>query len=280
MRTQSAHSVVAYGFVETDFFIISKIDQLLDVHIQLQLGCYFDGIEFGPGKSQFPYSNTIPDIAWNFATGINRSEKSEIDWLLQVAAAHRRKPTIFVSSENEASAWARSGQFGEAIAENWMTIQAQEIIDLGPMRADLTVEVTENAVPQKDFLFLFSSLFRDQATNKHFEHYYVPALKNARQLPNVRQRHYVLYSCAEPVACASMYWRNDMACLYNVGTHVAQQKKGYGTLVSRLALADLGKCGCNMIFLQSECDANIMRLYSAIGFASTFTPYSIVLLTV
>jgi GNAT superfamily N-acetyltransferase len=159
-----------------------------------------------------------------------------------------------------------------------MTINSAEIIGIGQLQAGLAVEVTSRTVPQRDFLFLFSRLFRDKAINNQFERYYVPVLERARARPGVRQHHYVLYSNNEPVSCASMYWRKEIACLYNVGTHAAQQNTGYGALFSRYALADVAKLGCKTIFLQCECDTHIERLYKAIGFAPTFTPYSVVLL--
>jgi hypothetical protein len=202
-----------------------NFDQLLESNIQLQLGCYFDAIELGPGKSQFIYSKHIADIGSNFGRGIRITEQPEIDWLLNVAKKNRRKPAILVSSKDEAIAWENQSQFSKAVAEWWMTIERQNIMRVGQMQTGLSMDVTDNPVPQDDFIFVFSRLFKNEETNLYFERVYVPVLKRAQRRPDVCQRHYVLHSYGEPVSCASIYWHSEIACLYNVGTRASQQKK-------------------------------------------------------
>lgn len=254
----------------------TTLDELIDTHLHLQKGCYFEDVDVSLSGPRYAWAKSIPDTAWNIGLSVNVKDATHVEWALASALKKERTPAIFVRDAQEAEYLKDHPRFRSALPERWMLLKSPDKITSPSVPEGMTIEVGSDPVPPHGFLTVFGNMFPDEDTNIHFRSYYVPALGNARPQIGVRQFHFVLSERSKAASCASIYLHNDIACLYNVGTTSSEQRRGLGRLISQISVKKALEEGAKTIFLQCECDGSTEKLYASLGFAPSFTPFTVV----
>lgn len=255
-----------------------KVDFLLDTHIHMQMGCYFSGSK-SYGNINYVWSDLITDTDWNFAYGndIKKIDNKEAQWILEESKEHKSTPAIFIKNKNIENILKdlKGLSFSVNIElENWMVLNRDNIDEnIGLIDdANITVKEEISEKPTPHFLEIFSNLFYDEEINSALKKYYVPALENSNKKINIQVIHFVLYDKEIPISCASVYIKDDIAGLYNVGTRNNKQKMGYGEIISKVAISHAYNKGCKNIFLQCQTNTHVENLYKNIGFRVVDVP--------
>jgi GNAT superfamily N-acetyltransferase len=134
-------------------------------------------------------------------------------------------------------------------------------------------------VDTSDHLATFVAIFRDaygpadhgaEVGYAGLPEEYPQTLLHCSPKPPVTIAHFVGKSGSEPVAIASIHMAPPVAGLYNVGIRHKFRRQGLGTEVSGVALNFALEKGCKTIFLQTQPDSPVERLYSKVGFSRAF----------
>lgn len=249
-----------------------KIDfySLTQHHLHFQKGCYFtDFVE--TQDAWYAWSNRITDVSWNSAFPKSPAALPSVAWLLKIAHEHNRTPAIVVPAARSTDSYKSHPAFANIAQERWMLLDIKEWVP--PItKSDLHVDIKNGAPPQNEFLEIFGGLFEDAHINEHFRQYYIPALREATQQGDYAVRHLVGFHDNVPTCCASIYVRNGIAGLYNVGTIAQKQKNGWGHSISIRAINQAILLGAEHVFLQCEVGNHVEQLYSRIGFTTIEVP--------
>lgn len=250
-----------------------KFTELLEAHLLMQLGCYFDGTERHESGITYAWSEKIEDAAWNLGFALScQLDTSRVKWVRDTARAKNRTPCVLVS--NEADLLTSGFEFSEAEKERWMIAELAE-----NRTTETTLEIREyvTAAAPSEFLTVFKKLFSDENINSHFAKYYIPALQQATVSKGVRCTHLVGFTQHKPVSTATIYVCEGLAGLYNVGTEIQSQKNGFGREISIRAMNIARSQGAKHIFLQCEADTHVELLYKEVGFEIYQSPVGVTL---
>ncbi|MGU3540841.1 GNAT family N-acetyltransferase [Methylobacterium sp. A54F] len=235
---------------------------LLDAHLAMLRGSLVDGVEPGPDGSRYAWSETIPDPTLNFAAGLRTPAAAA--FARAAAAAHGRAPAILAEGEEVLPA---PGAATATYPARWMVRRTAVTAADDP-----AISRHAGAVPPPAFEAVFRASSDEPLVHEHITRHYVPALRRAAAPARVAPVHLVLHQAGEPAACASLYRLGRLAGLYNVSTRIDRQRLGLGARITAAAVAEAGRSGAALVFLQCPAGGPVERLYARAGFVTAFSP--------
>ncbi|WP_375462992.1 GNAT family N-acetyltransferase [uncultured Methylobacterium sp.] len=241
-------------------------ERMLDAHLRMQAGCYVSGVDEGEDGARYLWSDGIAEPGFNLAVGSH-----DIAWVRVMAARRERLPAILARDPGEADRHAGRPDLAGVFHTRWMARSCA-----ATEAAPASLDIGTDPAPGSAFLSVCGDLFADPAINAVAQAVFVPTLRGARAVEGVAARHLTLSEADEPVACASVYVAGDLAGLYNVGTRASRQGRGWGTAVTRAAIAAAAEAGARTIVLQCVAGGTVERLYAGMGFAVVAEPVILV----
>jgi ribosomal protein S18 acetylase RimI-like enzyme len=255
----------------------NKVPALVAAHVRLQIGCYFTAVNtttFGDVAT----SRHITDHYWNSLSGFPNADLASLEAGAAPFFHSKQRNLAFYLDPTTASkrllTELESASY-EIEPEIWLGID-RALNEPGAPGAVLIEAVTQDSLP--DFLRVFSQAFGGPATEKDgygdIPPAYLAALEDSysgtQTLPGVTQRHFVAYVESIPIACASVHYDETFGGLYNVGTIPSHRGKGIGTALSLHALNHAITAGVRRVFLQTQPNGSVQRLYEKLGCAKLF----------
>jgi GNAT superfamily N-acetyltransferase len=252
-------------------------DDLLNAHTELQVGCFFDGVEDLGSRIGYAYSRTIKDNFWNYAYGF-QTEMTSLPTILgrirEAATAHNRIPAIYLTTTSTPAGLENFLAHDGIIDDVWMTYKASGD---ETQRTELKISRVETSSELERFLDAFR---RSYGADSHeggevgysgLPEEYPAAIRNASPGPHIQIINFLGQVDNEVVAIASIYMKApNFAGLYNVGVVSEARQRGFGSAISRWAVDHARGQGCKDIFLMTVPDSPVERLYSKIGFHRAF----------
>lgn len=254
----------------------NSIMALMQAHVELQMGTYFSDVrDLGSGV-RFASSARISDYYWNYAFGLNCSPKELPDRVGDVRAhANRiaRRPTIYSTPETRPERLSEILAVAEVSTEVWMTLGKKDA-----KRLAIPEDIRISPVTQMDDMNHFIRVFRDAYGSgspdapgySGLPEEYPESISHAVPSENIQVVHFIGWEGAEPVAISSIFSKPPYAGLYNVGITHQARRKGYGTIMSFVAIARAFTDGCEIVLLQTEADSPVEELYAKLGFRRDF----------
>lgn len=246
--------------------------EMMELHVELQLGCYLDHSEAIPNDNHKPLkyvsSSRIEDYYWNLgylAADQGHIESSDVS-AIQKFAAEIGRPTAIWSGN--LINWPE--QFTPVSRESWM---------IGDLVSDHSVEtvyevtITQRPTPEMALVFLdaYGSTPEDKAAGySDLPHSYLEAYLDSSSTGQTQIMHLLVSAEGNPAAIASVFVKDTICGLYNVGTCQAYRGRGLGSLVSKRALSLGYELGASRVLLQTESDSFVERMYQSLGLRRAF----------
>lgn len=249
---------------------------LIEAHVAVQLGTYFDADADLGGGLRFLSSERITDPYWNYGVGLD-TDMSRLPDALQRLRQHasklNRQPAVYVSPETRPKDLMSIVNGSVFSTEVWMTLTQAMLIPAAKPDRVSCAEVDKG--PEFDrFLDVFRNAYgpaEGQSVGySGLPEAYPASLKASQPRTGVRIMHFLMKSGRDPIAVASVFIRPPFAGLYNVGTVHGARGKGLGRTVSEVAVRAALNGGASTVFLQTEADSAVERLYSRMGFRRSF----------
>jgi hypothetical protein len=234
-------------------------------HLKFQSGCYLDLTDLGSPVA-YARSSRITDVGWNYIYAE--------DPAVAIAASKsdaRGIRTLFFSSLSERELLVKAYPNSAMHEETWLN-RSDPLAGFLPERAPFSKTlIGERPVPTSDFLEVFEGVLTDLGVGDEdigsFQKQYGSSLRSARPVEGVSVRHLVGYVNGTPVACASIYFDKELACLYNVGAATNAKRHGYGSYISGLAVNLAFSLGVRRVFLQCASGGYVETMYRTLGFS-------------
>ena len=233
-------------------------------HLQFQSGCYLDLADLTLPAAR-ARSSRITDVGWNY---VYAEDPSAAIAALQDAASDMRE--LFYSSLEERERFVKAFPGSSVHQETWLQRRVPIRGASRQARPFSALVAHDGPVPTTDFLNVFDGVLADLGVSSDdvvsFQQQYGSSLRSAKAVAGVSVRHLVGYVNSNPVACASIYFDSEYACLYNVGTAVHSKNRGYGSSVSALAVDLAFDLGVQQVFLQCASGGYVEKMYRDLGF--------------
>jgi len=249
-----------------------------NAHYLLQTGAYFSSIHDLRG-AQATFSDKVPDFIWNHAARISVSPDEVsglIERVIHFYVEHDRLPCLYLSP------MTRPTDLGQELVNRGFEVQDEEAwmfyvagrpapVETPP---GFRIELIERQEQMKAFVRVFNEAYED------IDPGYGEALEREFQATRPRQKvihHYLGLLGNEAVGVASLYSSGRYGGIYNVGTVPEHRRRGIGSSLTLRAVDDSFSLGTNVIFLQAEKGTDVERLYSHLGFTTSFVRQGYVL---
>ena len=234
-------------------------------HLKFQSGCYLDLSEI-QGEVAYARSSRVSDTGWNYIY----SESPDASLHASREDARGIK-SIFYSSLQERDLFLMAYSSADVHQETWLA-RNEPIATITPTTPLFSrLHVCDQPAPTSDFLTVFEGVLDDlgmeTADLQSFRSQYGSSLRAARATAGVSVSHLVGYVDDAPVACASIYFDGELACLYNVGAAKGSKRHGFGSHVSELAVNTAFGAGVRRVFLQCATGGYVESMYRRLGFS-------------
>jgi amino acid adenylation domain-containing protein len=248
-----------------------EVAQLIRTHYHLQKGAFISEWQ-ETDKWIRIFSDLSPLPLWNHVAALTRSSDEESLLSRETAESWPkadRPPVVYLldrslteSSEDQMEA---PPAFERCDQEAWMIYEHQDAPKVSSL-SPLEIRVAENAQQHSTCVEVFSAAYRAKA--RRYARIFQPDSGDAAR--HRQMVHYLAYAQGQPVCTATLALRTGLACIYNVGTLPQARKRGFAAQVTARLIRDALEKGCFRIFLQAERGGAAERLYSRIGFWTTF----------
>lgn len=257
-----------------DIMTIKPID-LLNAHVDLQLGTYIDHLEVLPSGPKYMSSTRIKDRYWNFAFNV-RTDKTGVQQALDEVKTYSKsidRPNVLYITPDEHTEQLTEMNPTDVISGSaWMTLA--DTNKMSQPGSKLVIEELETSFPDERFLQVFDNSYGggtpDSPGYTGLPNEYVEALSNCCPKEGATVRHFLGSNNGEPVAIASIFFKPPYAGLYNVGCIHSARRNRFGSDISIAAVNHAITKGCNTIFLQTIADSSVEEMYKKIGFSRKF----------
>lgn len=254
-----------------------------EYHFEFQKGMYLSG-RSDIRDATIVYSDIVEDFFWNYATQIRTKPDRVAALVGEVEVFLRKKsrvPCVYLTPwtrpTQELGAFLQEKGYSVQFQDAWMFLEQVENKRLArSIQEQLTIKAVETQQDMQAVLEVFAKAYGGEPTDD--EPYgglpacYLEALKQSTSSPrDVKTFHFVAYTRNEqPVAIATMVFRQGWGAIYNVGTLPESRGKGFGTAVSHACIDEWRKLGGRVLFLQTEAGSGVERWYRAMGFVTQF----------
>lgn len=252
-------------------------EKLMDIHAKIQTGTYISKVIELPYKGlKFVYSESISDHYWNYAYNL-KCESSDLQAVVDLIKSHTKQMhrgfTLYLSPETKPANILELITPTEIESEVWMILETQAGV-LTTENAKGDVEIVLNSRPPKSFIKIFDDSYgggeKGSAGYFGLPPEYIDSIRNSTPQEGVDVAHFIRKENSVAVAIASIFVHGEYAGLYNVGTVHAKRRMGYGSQISRRAIAFAKSKGVKYVFLQTQADSEVEKMYFKIGFRKSF----------
>lgn len=252
-----------------------EASELLNAHTAIQIGTYFDQVKTLSSGVKFASSNRIGDHYWNyaydFATAVEKVPEV-ISEIRKYAAKINRECVLYVIQDTKPTGLAESLSVKSSEDEVWMTFGSTEATL--KVSKTLNIERIPGSKPGNEFLTVFKDAYGsgppDSPGYEGLPPEYVDSIANCQPMGNVKVAHFLGRKNELPVAISSVFLSPPWAGIYNVGTIHSERRQRYGWDLSSAAVDFAIKNNCKTIFLQTQKDSPVEKLYSKMGFVRAF----------
>ncbi len=250
-------------------------EELVLAHMEVQMGTFLSARQrLAPGL-WYVYSRDIEDFYWNHACMSEAGaelDPQHLDAICRHARHLKRAPAVFRILQTAAGSFGASTQ-DELILDAWLALDLRAL-ELDPLPAGLSVA----RVSDRDSMSAFLDVFKDAYGPGGLEdagycclaESYPRALAMSSPPPGVNALHLLGRYDGQPVAIASIFCKDHLAGLYNVGTVHTCRRRHFARALSQCAMAQAARAGCAAIFLQTEPDSVLENMYRRLGFERQF----------
>lgn len=253
---------------------------LLANHFDVQQGMYFS-LRITTGFGESFLSDIIEDEYWNYT--VITSEKcfqEMVDANELLFNKQKRKSCFYLTNGNDVqerfSKYLKDVNYVDAFTESFMLYNgSREVMVVNKNSIFLVDEATR----ADDFIDVFVQAYGGERTDTQpyggLSENYIHALKRAL-ISNGQFYNFVLYEEGVPAAVASLCFKDGNGGIYNVGTVPSFRGRGLGSDITNACIKKWDYLGGKCLFLQTETDSTVERLYSKLGFETKFhgTAYS------
>lgn len=258
------------------------ISELMEAHVSLQLGTYFDRVHTLASDAKYASSRLIDDFYWNYAYDISSDVSRAADLIAEIrqyAASIGRKPVIYVNPDTRPVGLADSLSAESAEKEVWMTYSGSD--DPSPRAPNLDIEHIDEPRPGTDFLEVFKDAYGsgpvDSPGYTGLPEKYVNSIAECQPRDGVEVAHFIGRVGGKAATIASIFYAPPWAGLYNVGTVHSARRSHFAWDVSAAAVRFAIQCKSTNIFLQTEADSPVEEFYVKLGFVREFVGELLVL---
>lgn len=253
---------------------INSRDYYFQAHVNAQRGFYFDSISEIFDGAYIATSNLIPDPYWNYVFFSNGSSLRENDIieLEKHFANYERTVSVLLSEDDPVigEAWFKK-YFEEFSGDTWMV--ASELRE-GPhlKESNFSIEVITSLEQISAACSVFEDAYLlpspDGVGYSGLPPAYVEAFRRGlERSTNFRSLHCLGSFEGNPVAIASCYFTGRSAGIYNVAVSRNNRRRGFGKKISGWIFKKAKVIGASDVFLQTEPDSEVQRLYEGLGFS-------------
>lgn len=248
---------------------------LLEAHVAIQLGTYFDDVtQLGSGV-KYASSSLVKDFYWNYAYDIVVDVENVPEMVGQVRAraeAVGRDAVLYTTPDSRPEGLADALSVKSQEDEVWLTLNS--VVETKGGRGDVIIERLKNSAPSEEFLAVFTDAYGDGEPGSPgyvaLPGEYVKALARCCPREGTEVAHFLGRVSERAVAISSIFCKPPFAGLYNVGTIHAARGNRYGYKISIAAVEFALGQGCNTIFLQTQPTSPVEDLYRKMGFERCF----------
>jgi hypothetical protein len=257
--------------------------ELMQAHVDIQTGTFFSGVKELQSGTRFAFSSRIADHYWNYAYGINcnpRDLPNRIIEIRECALQLDRQATIYITPDTSPSQISDILAAKNTSTETWMTLASQNLQRVA-IPNSLRIVSANSDEDIESFIRVFRNAYGSEdpgsAGYSGLPEEYPESIRHACPNREVYVTNFVGWQKNIPVAISSIFCKPPYAGLYSVGTTHQTRRKGYGTIMSFVAIEQAVAMGCKIIFLQTEPDSPVEDLYQKLGFRRRFLGEFIVL---
>ncbi len=251
-------------------------EDLVLAHTEVQMGTFLScRDEIAPGLCYISSSH-ITDFFWNHAWFDGFPSvigPHELEAIRQHAASLNRVPALFSVLASEPEALGGDANSENLITETWMSLRPQRA-DPTNIPDGLSIAKIPEGASMQEFLGVFRDAYGpgrpEDPGYSCLPETYLRALITAAPHPRVKVVHLVGHCAGQPVAIASVFCKGPLAGLYNVGTIHSARRQHFGRALSLAAIQAARDAGCSAVFLQTEPDSILERMYQDLGFERQF----------
>lgn len=244
---------------------------------ELLKGMYLNQCQEIDGCTFFK-SNIIKDNFWNFTTNITYQDFEKDGFLKNIEETFRqaeRIPCIYIPTFMEDS----------DLIQKYLFSYEYEIKDHDVFMFfnDWTIKINiENEVKQvknkedlKAFIEVLNDAFGGEPTEENpyggaVDASYEKALEKSLNNKEKKFHHMVLFERNNPVSVATLTFKDGYGGLYNVGTKMGYQNKGYGKQILKACVDKFHELGGEKLYLFTEKDSKNELWYKKLGFETKF----------
>jgi len=226
------------------------------------------------------WHNRAVDAYSNLASQLNIPSGEVFSTLEEITGfftEHRRKTTMYLtpfSTPAKLSDVLQLQGFALAYQEAWMYYRSLCVSPRLPPR--VTVDTVTDQETMRFFVEVFNGAYSGldprepygQAPPEWGETLYSSF---NLQMTGRRVEYYMLREDGIPAAVLLTSEIEEYAGIYSVGTVPEMRGKGYGSLITLYALAELQRRGAKVVFLQTEKDSYNQEFYQKLGFLTEWT---------
>jgi len=243
--------------------------KFLKMHYTVQQGMYFDECIENEDYAIF-LSKIVEDSFWNYSVLKNESDIETTILKIENAFKKVDRNSCIYLFKNNYEKKLYDMKYELINTETWMIYKQQNV-----KQVSHNVIKVENEKQKQDFLEVFRDAYGGEVTPDNpygdLSKSYYDALD--RTFENNNFVHFILYDNEIPASIATICNVDNNMGIYNVGTKQQYRKKGYATQVTNACINYAINNNYNNLFLQTEPDSNVEKLYRNIGFERIFLGY-------
>jgi len=214
-------------------------------------------------------------MEWNFAWGNLPEEQNlrdeALSSILHTTESYGLKPVYYSTVEPE----KLHLPYHESVRETWMILPPDSLVKRA-VPEGLTVTVLDKS-EEDMFLSIYEEAFSSpesiQNQKPDLDSAYLFCLKTSFSSGAGAGCNWIGKMNGEPVCIATLLVHGEMAGLYNVGTRLKDQGRGYGWQITQHVIQNALSLGIRWIYLQTEQGSTVEKFYSRMGFVSHSSGY-------
>jgi len=249
---------------------IPNPSQMMDAHIRMNLGVYFDNLIQLSGFC-VATSKRIKDYYWNYAYFPNTREicQNDLNAAILCLAEHNRGVAIWKEADTTLpSGWAVQSE------EAWMWLEREEWQTQQGIDISCSLDVRSDDIPNEKMRAVFQDAYSSGGDENDIGYFDLPseygeAYLMARAKAPTQICHFSGWLGDQCVAIATASVWNGYGGIYSVATTHEHRNRGFGTQISRHAVRWAFVNGASGVMLQTSVNSLVEKMYTKLGFHRT-----------